>query len=372
MASIESAVKETIMKINKNYVVKKQQLEGITNIVNKKYILWEKPHIPNVASSVQFTWKYWISYSNCCVTTEKLDRKIKYQLLQDLVKLLAYTHALCLYPCSLQNVSAEDLSFKRYNLIIDTPEAWLNDTRWRNILSSNFFRKNVVCIAVDEAHKVVWGVPSPETKETFREAFSRINTLRSFCGEHVPILALSATVDQDLTHLISSCCGLSSRVKTIHSASNCENIRLSVVSIKSKDFNCFNWLCKQIQDNCENCPKVLIYCQTQTLVGWLFEKFLLNLKDLTYKNSTKKREILMIDMYHLCTLESNKKKVSDALTGQESENTCSWLWNQCKKFEVCFSFWSSLLPNRLLSTDRTSWEGWTGRVPCHTLLLLSR
>jgi len=93
---------------------------------------------------------------------------------------------------------------------VDTPEAWLDsDDRWKNMLSSHFFRKNVKCIVVDEAHKVSWGVASPSDGAVFRNAFSRIGDMRSFVSEKVPVLALSATVDKDYREIINICCSLS-------------------------------------------------------------------------------------------------------------------------------------------------------------------
>ena len=73
------------------------------------------------------------------------------------------------------------ISTGQYNVIVDTPEAWLDDDRWKAVLSSHIFRKNVVCVVIDEAHKVSWGESSPDGV-IFRAAFSRIGIIRSFCS----------------------------------------------------------------------------------------------------------------------------------------------------------------------------------------------
>ena len=81
--------------------------------------------------------------------------------------------SLGLKACSLSSGSFEEILEGKFNIIIDTPESWLNDSRWKSkVLSSAYFRRNVVCVVVDEAHKVSWGAESDTG--VFREAFSRI------------------------------------------------------------------------------------------------------------------------------------------------------------------------------------------------------
>jgi len=182
------------------------------------------------------------------------------------------------------------------------PETWLDGSCcWRDLLSSRVFRTNLKCIVVDECHKISWGTASGKA---FCEAFSRIKNIRSFCSESVPVLALSATVDNDYTELVPASCGLSSQsLKIVHLCSDRVNIRLSTVKLKSKDdICCFNWILEMLIKSGVECPKILIYCRTQTLVGWLFEKFLLRLKNLKY----------LMAMYHANTLDHNKQKVMDS------------------------------------------------------------
>uniref|UniRef100_A0A7M5X4C0 DNA 3'-5' helicase n=1 Tax=Clytia hemisphaerica TaxID=252671 RepID=A0A7M5X4C0_9CNID len=89
----------------------------------------------------------------------------------------------------------------KFNLIFGTPESWLNNSKWRDFVSSNFMVNNLACIVVDEVHKVSWG-ESTKGSKAFRETFSRIGELRSTCRQNVPVLALSATIDLDLTQLV--------------------------------------------------------------------------------------------------------------------------------------------------------------------------
>ena len=104
----------------------------------------------------------------------------------------------------------------------------MNDC-WKNLLSSLLFRKSVKCIVVDEVHKVSWGVSNKEGEKPFREAFSDIGLLRSFCSESVPVLCLSATVNSDYCELIKMSCSLSKNVKIVYSCCDRPNIRLSII-----------------------------------------------------------------------------------------------------------------------------------------------
>jgi len=89
----------------------------------------------------------------------------------------------------------KNVSSGKYNLTFGTPENFLNVQKWRDILGSEFFATNTVCIMIDEVHKVRWA----ESSKPFREAFGRINELHSLIKQDLPILALSATVDFNIT-----------------------------------------------------------------------------------------------------------------------------------------------------------------------------
>ena len=48
------------------------------------------------------------------------------------------------------SVSFREISSGKFNLIFGTPESWLLNTQWRDLLSTKVFVDNVVCIVVDE------------------------------------------------------------------------------------------------------------------------------------------------------------------------------------------------------------------------------
>ncbi|KAF9234428.1 P-loop containing nucleoside triphosphate hydrolase protein, partial [Melanogaster broomeanus] len=72
------------------------------------------------------------------------------------------------------------------------------------ILQDPSFRKNLVCLAIDEVHVVnQWG-------HDFRQAYSQIGVIRKRIGHNVPILAATATLVEGpernfLTHTLTGC-----------------------------------------------------------------------------------------------------------------------------------------------------------------------
>ena len=50
----------------------------------------------------------------------------------------------------------QDIKACRYSLIFGSPELWLDNSRYRDILLSRRFYQNCVVLVVDEVHKVTW------------------------------------------------------------------------------------------------------------------------------------------------------------------------------------------------------------------------
>lgn len=91
------------------------------------------------------------------------------------------------------------------------------------------FSCNVICIVVDEVHKVALG--KSDSGKPFREIFSNLSITRSLIKENVPVLALSATVS-----LIMESCSLSPYLKNVSRCVDRPNVRLSIVKMKGKNF----------------------------------------------------------------------------------------------------------------------------------------
>ena len=319
---IKSAVDESITKVNPSYVIKSKQLEAIRHILNGSDTLAILP------TSYGKSLIYQLIPAVCRLLSDKPNNAIVIvisplmALIKDQVDAANKMVSLSLRATDLNIEKFKQISNGQFNVIVDTPEAWLDDERWKAVLLSHMFRKNVVCIVVDEAHKVSWGKASVDGV-VFCDAFSRIGDIRSFCSEHVPVLALSATVDKDYRELVNVSCSLSSQVKLIYTCCDRPNIRLSVVKLKEKSVLCFDWVFNLLKDFGVECPKILIYCRTQLDVGFLFEQFLLNLNAYAYVNigdgsnvnRIKSSKDFLIGMYHADTDDKIKEKVLGSLVG---------------------------------------------------------
>ena len=50
------------------------------------------------------------------------------------------------------NAAHDDIIHGRCQLVFGSPESWLLNNKWRNMLSSELYRENLLGIVVDEAH----------------------------------------------------------------------------------------------------------------------------------------------------------------------------------------------------------------------------
>ena len=200
-----------------------------------------------------------------------------------------------------------DIVSGKCNILFGTPESFICNKLWRNMLTSKFYVTNLVCLVVDEVHKVVWGESSSTSSTPFREAFSRINELRSLCKPCLPILALSATVNVDITDLIISSCNLSKSLNIISTCPDRPNICLCVFKIKKKDAQPLSWILDKLVENKSSAPKVIIFCRTVELCGFLYESFL-------QMNQMLPEEVRKyIAIYHSSSFSSVKSKIQKAL-----------------------------------------------------------
>ena len=310
-----NAVSRSIEKINKDFLIKPKQFEAISSILNGFDTLAILP--TSYGKSLIFQ----LLIPVCKLLPNRPKNPI-IVVLSPLKSLIATQVAdanrrssIGLKAIDLAEATTKNILGDKINIICGTPERWL-DQGGKNILKISEVRLNLVAVVIDEVHKVSWGIPSSSNSKAFREAFSRIGQIRTFCPERTPILALSATLDADLTELVKCSCELSKNLKIVHYCSNRDNIRLSIVKT-SKSIKHLKWVLDSAKEYGELCPKVLIYCRSQATVGWLYSNFLNYLKDYAYKGNNKDEENCLVGiypvencflgMYHADTLYSTEK-----------------------------------------------------------------
>ena len=215
-------------------------------------------------------------------------------------------HGLGISAAAIDLNNFDGIKSGKYNLLFGTPESFITVQKWRDMLCTEYFATNVVCIVVDEVHKVCWG-ESTKLSMPFREAFSRINELRSIIKQDLPILALSATVDVDITKLVMASCSLSQNVEIITEVIDRQNITLHRIPLKSKSSKPLHWILEGLKHFSTTAPKVIIYCRSVQLLGWLYEQFLIS--GVLPKHKIRKHIVL----FHSTTFQDEKDKILNAL-----------------------------------------------------------
>eukprot|EP00111_Clytia_hemisphaerica_P009033 TCONS_00026467-protein len=208
---IANAVRKSLSQIDESFTIRPKQLEAIINIVNGHDTMAILPtsygkslifhFIPSVCKQLR-------GHTNQAIVAviAPLESIIKDQI-DSANKLFM---PLGIRACRIDSANLNAVKDEGVNILIGTPEAWLESDA-KELLSLSYFQKPLKCLVVDEAHLVSWGHGDNSNEEPFREAFERIGELRSFLCEHVPILCLSATVDQNNFDLISGSCGVSKK-----------------------------------------------------------------------------------------------------------------------------------------------------------------
>ncbi|XP_057315414.1 ATP-dependent DNA helicase RecQ-like [Hydractinia symbiolongicarpus] len=296
-----------------SFSIKPKQLEAVVNILNGVDTLcifptcYGKSLIYQLLPSVCLELN--IAPSPLVLVVSPLN-----SLIQDQVSSANSLSALGLKASKLDCNDYGDIISGNFNILIGTPESWLNNARWRQFLSSKFVLDNAVCLVVDEVHKVSWGAsPMSNEDKPFREAFGRISEMRSICRQDLPILALSATVDVDLTQLVIGSCGLSKKLSVISVCSDRQNIRLCVLNISSREnVQCLKWIVETFLSEVSDTHKVIIYCRSVTLCGFVYYHVRKMIERETLGNGMKSTDL--IALFHSGTLEAQKSNVLSALT----------------------------------------------------------
>ncbi|XP_066919716.1 ATP-dependent DNA helicase RecQ-like [Clytia hemisphaerica] len=171
----EKIADNVIQRLNSTFRVKPKQAECMSNVVYGKDTLailptsYGKSLIYQMLPSLFLELK--MATNPLIIIISPLKALIKNQL-DEVKELETYFK---IKGCSLDDHNnVESIKTGGFNLIFGIPEVWLSSPV-KEILASSYFRRNLVCVVVDEAHKVSWGVPGSSNGEAvFREAFGRI------------------------------------------------------------------------------------------------------------------------------------------------------------------------------------------------------
>ncbi|XP_055053684.2 ATP-dependent DNA helicase RecQ-like [Misgurnus anguillicaudatus] len=210
----------------------------------------------------------------------------------------------------------EDIRSGQCQLVYGSPESWILQKQWRDMLSTKVFQDNILGIVVDEAHLTYkWG-KSARGHKAFRESFARLGELRSIVKHGTPIMALTATADLDSRAIIKRQLQLENATQVTISP-NRTNIRLGLTTVSSDSMNCLNWVVRKLKENGPRMSPLIIYCRTLTTCGKVFCHLKDELGDDCWVDRDPEHRVvnLLIGMFHSQTLPHHKKRVLASLEG---------------------------------------------------------
>ena len=158
-----------------------------------------------------------------------------------------------------------------------------------------------------------------EDTEPFRVWCGLVGELRSLFS--APLLALTATASSTTKERISRCLGMTDRCYEITQSPDRANIFLSVEKVSVDMESTFNFLLEKLKSLQVRCPRVLVYCQTQSMCSNLYTLFCSELGDKAYWPVGERNvEHRIVEMYHACTPERNKSVILQSL--RDSDGCC--------------------------------------------------
>ena len=139
------------------------------------------------------------------------------------------------------------MEYSRYSVF--TPEALLNNRKYRKLISSDIYHSRIYGLVIDEAHTAKKWYDYFQTHNyrdvidvslyhcratTFRESLSRVGEIRSLLPSHVKVMALTATKTHSLRVEIIKVIGTKEPVMVV--LPPCKtNIKYNVVQYTSID-----------------------------------------------------------------------------------------------------------------------------------------
>jgi superfamily II DNA helicase RecQ len=213
------------------------------------------------------------------------------------------------------NVDSIDHVIKgQYQLLFISPEFLLKNQQMRNILLSDVYQTNLVCVTIDEAHCVLmWGTQ-------FRETYLRIGEIRSLIPSNVVLLALTATASRYTRSKVSQMLLL--RHPTIVYMPPCKpNIIYYVkkktdTNVSSLVKGLAHWL---ITLKCDT-PKIIIYCRRFDVCSEMYLLFRYFLKE-HFTNPIGAPDLAKYRVVHMYTGSCTQKEVKEHIVKSFPQST---------------------------------------------------
>ncbi|XP_077061923.1 putative ATP-dependent DNA helicase Q1 [Siphateles boraxobius] len=219
----------------------------------------------------------------------------------------------------LGGINDTDILHGRIQLVFGSPESWLLNEKWRDMLSSEVYREDLVGIVVDEVHVTYkWG-EGAKGEAAFRESFARLGELRSLAKEGTPVLALTASADTKNRRRVTKLLRMENATEVTVSP-NRTNIRLGLTQVPSNDLSCMDWVVKDVKDKALSMSPIIIYCKSLKSVGKVYSYLKAELGEDAWIDRDKdhKAEHLLIGMFHSKTLTQYKDRVLASFNGEGS------------------------------------------------------
>ena len=210
-----------------------------------------------------------------------------------------------------------DIEQGKYQIVYGSPEAFLQNKRWRSMLANSVYKRNLKLISVDEAHCIShWGFAPRKGEKIFRVWFGRINEIRSVISSSVPVLALTATATKKTRNRIINTLEIKN-VTLIKENPNRSNIAYSVQIVGNNTLQNFQSLIAEIKKQGTKCDRVVIYCQTIKAVTMVYAHFEAELGAMMYKDGSGNPKERLVEMFHARTDELNKNHILDSFRNKD-------------------------------------------------------
>lgn len=154
---LQLIVDNVIKKVDSSFCVKSKQMEAITNVISGYDTLAILPTSYGKSMIYQMLPQIFYELGEHENPTVLVVSPLKSLINDQIIEANELQSSLGIKACSLDSddLNVEKIKSENYNIIFGIPELWLT-TLVKELLSSKIFQRNVVCVVVDEAHKVAW------------------------------------------------------------------------------------------------------------------------------------------------------------------------------------------------------------------------